>query len=491
MADNKKVLLIDPTWRNGQLHGPSLGLAYLASALKTEGAIVKICDFVRQGSEKAKTLFDFKRQEDSFLETTKNLSSLYEIIGITCNYATFYRALKVAESCRSGNQNAIIVLGGPHVSGLNYLSLAKKEELLPVDKNINLYVFGEGEDTFKEILRKSKSPKDLRKIIGTIYRDKSCLIRNNERDLIKDLNSINQPSWEVFDLDLYPRLLPITASRGCPYRCSFCDERLIWKNKYRYRSPESIVEELRNNVVLYGITNFRFADSQLTCYPSLEKMCTLIQKEGLNIKWSCYARANELNAFILDSMKRAGCTSLLLGIESGTQEVLNAMNKKTFLQNTANAVKLAKLQDIAVEASLIIGFPGETEKNVYKTIEFAKSLNADSYDWHSFFPGLEMLSQPDIWDLKVNNVSPWNVDLDIPPHLYPELFIKYPESVLIERHASARIPLADISNKDYGYIHKTLSLSKIYSLIRYAIKETQLAGLSTEESIEYKILLDQ
>jgi radical SAM superfamily enzyme YgiQ (UPF0313 family) len=218
-------------------------------------------------------------------------------------------------------------------------------------------------------------------------------------------------------------------------------------------------------------------------------MCALIRQHQLDIKWSCYARANEINKRVLYKMRDAGCTSILIGVESGTQEILNTMNKRILLRDTEQAVMSAKEIGIAVEASLIIGFPGETEEQARESIEWAKSLQADSYDWHSFFPGLEMMARPDNWQLILEELPNWNVDLDIPSHLYEELFKTYPEATLLERHASARIRDATV-NKDIGYSHKSLSLATIYGLVREAIAETHRAGLSTEESLEYRILND-
>ncbi|MDI6711589.1 MAG: radical SAM protein [Bacillota bacterium] len=484
------ILLIDPSWRYGKLHGPSLGLSYLASVARSLGSNVTILDFVRAGSENVSTVSEFKRHEDEFFTIVEHQSASCDLIGITCNYATFPRALKTAQKCRASNPQAMIILGGPQISALNYLSLARRKEYLPVNKDVDLYVVSEGDQTFAEIIERLQSGKPIAGILGTVMQVQGGFVRNPQRALIKDLNSINLPAWDLFNLSHYPNLLPITASRGCPYRCTFCDERLIWKNRYRYRTPLNIVSELMTNVQQFGVTRFRFADSTLTSYPALKEMCNLVVNKRLDIKWSCYARANELNDKNLASLKKAGCVSVLIGVESGTQEVLNAMNKKVLLQNIVDAVKLCKTYGIKVEASFIIGFPGETEEDVYKTIDFAKRLEADSYDWHSFSPGLEMLAQLNMPEQEVEKLIRWSfeIDLDMPSRLYPEVF-RNSDLTLFERHASARIPVINTRDHQYSLLPNTLSMARIHSLVQLAIDEIAKAGLSSEESLEYRVLL--
>ena len=359
---------------------PPIGIAYLASTIEKAGHTVKIIDSTVMNYR----LRHIKREIKRFNP---------DVVGVTAMTTFIYDALEVLKLVKKLNPNCLTVLGGPHPT------VQTKEILNEVDF-VDVIVRGEGEKTLLELIEKS----NFEKIDGISYKENNKIIENKNRELIKDLDSIPFPAYHLLPMHKYQIKLAdigvlggldllghpygaIVTSRGCPFNCNFCAARAIWGNNWRGRSPENIVEELKLLREEYGIRKISFMDDLFTVDKKrVIKTCELIKKEDLDISWFCLSRVDSFNKEIAESLKSAGCFRVWFGIESGTQETLNLLNKTFKLEDSKKAVKITKDAGLDAAGFFMIGIPGETKEMMEKTIAFANKLHLSTSIINLFIP---------------------------------------------------------------------------------------------------------
>lgn len=268
------------------------------------------------------------------------------------------------------------IVGGVHITALP--EEASKESCF------DIIVIGEGDEVIPKILSSS-----LKDIEGIIYREDSAGITtsNPKKGLIKDLNSMPYPAWQLFDINKYKnsrlssRKNPvglIETSRGCAFECNFCS-KLTFGTKYRVKEYDRVVDELEF-MLKCGFKEIHIVDDSFTQNINRAKrVCSEIIKRGLKFPWSLFngIRVDMVDKEFFTLAKKAGCWQIGFGIESGDQEVLDKINKKTKLSDIETAIKLAKKADIDTFGFFIFALSGETEASMKKTIEFAKKLPLD------------------------------------------------------------------------------------------------------------------
>ena len=380
-----KVYLISPPYRHiykkmnleriGVLQ-PPIGLAYIASFLKSRGHSVKLFD----GMFSKKLFKEIKAHIDEFKP---------DFVGITVTTPQVTYALRIAEYIKTINPLVKIILGGPHASAL-------PEETIS-NQNLDLVVCGEGEITMSEIIEN----KDLDEIKGICFRENGRAKINPQRPLIEDLDSIPFPLFEQLPLKRYYYVMPdnsitVLSGRGCPYRCSFCASGVINQHRYRTRSPSNFVEELDWIYKRFGIKSFNITDETFTInHNRVEKICELILEKGLPIKWCCTTRPDRLTKQILKIMKASGCEKIGIGIESADYKVLKATGKSINLEQVADVVLWANELRIKVAGYFLLGLPYESESTLEKTLKFSKGLKLD----YAHFTMLVPLPGTPIWDM--------------------------------------------------------------------------------------------
>jgi len=370
-----KVILINPAFnRYGGIEGQGgslipLNLCYLAAYVRKHQSDVKL------------KILDAEIEAITHEETVqKTMVFSPDLIGITANTCVFDSVKTLITLLKTRLPNTPIVIGGPHPSALPNRSLEETKA--------DFVVMGEGELIFEKIITQLKNGKtNWCNIKGLAYRDESGTIRVNPREeLIKDLDSIPFPARDLVDNKLYSPPPTkrvslglntlISTSRGCIYNCGFCGAQTVWTRKIRTRSPESVLKEIEECIVKYGIRSFNFADEFFTANKKrVLEICQLIMERGLKIKWVCSARAQGLDLETLRAMKQAGCHEISFGIESGNAEILTRIDKGMNLQEAFRVVNLTKKAGISTHASYILGYIGETEDTIKDTIQFAKKLN--------------------------------------------------------------------------------------------------------------------
>ena len=371
-----KIVLVNPPYVNFEGikesagHIEPLNLLYLAA-------------YLRENTDCEISILDAEAEGLSYTGIKNKLKKESpDIVGITFLTPTFKHVTKIAEIAKEVNSGCVVVVGGAHPT-------AFPEQVVEI-LDIDFVVIGEGELTLLELVNAVRSEeKSFEHIDGLAYKSGNKIFLTSPRALIRDLDTIPFPARDLIDRRLYysaptkkvsseKNSTLIFTGRGCPYNCIFCMSEVIWQRKVRYRSPKTVVDEIEECVNKYGLREFNFIDDTFILTESrVTKICREIKKRNLDISWICFGRANHVSSGMLRELKKAGCKRISFGLESGSQEILNLMRKNITLEQSRNAVKMAKEEGLEVHASFMLGNIGETEETIKKTIKFAKELVLD------------------------------------------------------------------------------------------------------------------
>jgi radical SAM superfamily enzyme YgiQ (UPF0313 family) len=307
-----------------------------------------------------------------------------DVVGITSVTPSIYDAYKVAETAKKVREDCTVVLGGPHAT---FMPRQTMEEC----KYIDIIVRGEGEETTRELIEDIEKGAPLNGVKGITFREKNEIIDTEPRLFIKNIDDIPFPSRDLLPMHLYKfngvRYTTMLTSRGCPFKCSFCSSSRLFGGYWRGRSPENVLEEMKTVYEEYGIRNIEFMDDTFTLNQErAEKICDEIIKQGWDISWGASSRVDTLSKRLVEKMKKAGCWIIFLGIESGSQKILDAIGKRITLEQVKKAVKILKDAGIQVLGSFIIGFLQDTTETIKETIKFAKSLNLNYAEFSILTP---------------------------------------------------------------------------------------------------------
>ena len=254
---------------------------------------------------------------------------------------------------------------------------------------ISYVIMGEPELTLKEILDGVPDSE----ILGICYQENFQGVKNELRPFNEDLDSLPFPARHLVDNNIYRRpdngkvQAVIKVSRGCPFHCFFCLASPVSGIKVRKRSAENIISEIKECVDKYNIKNFLFwsdifnIDREWTL-----DLCRKIIESGLKITWSANTRADTMDDEMAELMYKSGCRLVSIGVESGSQEVLNNIGKKITLDNIRNTVKVLKKKKIKIYNYFVLGLPWETEKTAEETIKFAIELDSNLVSFYTASP---------------------------------------------------------------------------------------------------------
>ena len=359
----KKVFLIVPPGVECDL--PPLGLLYIASTIKSYCDVKVIdCGILDIDFDKLKQIIRNKKPD---------------LVGVIATSPRVYYALKTLNIVKDIDPNIKTVIGGPHASAV--------PDTIKVDY-IDFLVRGEGEITMKELVINLDKPEKYGEINGLSFKDKNKVMQNPPRDLIKDLDSLPLPARDLVPINEYlGSIMPISlpeinmiASRGCPFRCSYCFKGTFGISS-RFRDPIKVVDEIEYIVKKYGAKTINFFDDEFNTNKNfLNKFTDEIIKRGLNkIKYKAQFRANKqfIDLALLKKLKKAGFYLICYGLESGNQNVLNTNRRQVTLEEMKRAVVLTHKAGIRILGFFMMGLLGETIDSLEDTIRFAKSLPLD------------------------------------------------------------------------------------------------------------------
>lgn len=348
---------------NFRISIPTIGPAVIGSYLQQHGIDVEIRDFY----------FDEVCAFDA------------DIVGISSTFMGVENVKEIADLVREQNPSATIVLGGP----LSWSVLPSR--LLNEILNLDYIVQREGEQTFLELISGLRNGGDLSSVKGLVFRKEGDRFETPPRPLLEQ-EKLFKPAWELMGIPSTKRLpiLPVETSRGCPYNCAYCSEVHYWGKPVRYRTSNSVVEELRHNAERFGITTFRFTDSCFSAPPARSaEICDAIYeeciKDGITIKWSSYARVQNLNRNLLEKMKRSGCVALDIGVESGASSILRRMGRNYAPETAVEVARVARDIGIITNFNVVVGFPGETKATVQCTAEMINEAAPDTFSCFLLF----------------------------------------------------------------------------------------------------------
>lgn len=361
------ILLINPPCRSAYLL--PLGLGYIASVIRDKGHNVKILDInaLEYSPEKVRQIL-------------KNLD--FDIAGIGGLTTTYGYVKWLSHAIKKDRPHVPIVAG-------NMVSTAHPELLLK-NSSVDIAVIDEGELTFKDIVSAIESNRDIGGIKGIFYKDSSKkIIKNPPRERITDLDLLPFPAWDLFPMEVYlnnSRLssstglasINISTVRGCPYSCTFCSRQ--FGRKVYTRFAKGIVDEIKELKIRYKIKSIAFSDDLfLVNEERVLELCDRIIFDKIDIKWSTSGRVNLVNDNLLKKMHKAGCIELSFGFESGSQDMLNRMNKAVTVAQAEKAIKITRKAGIRVLGSFIFGMPGETHESIKETLAFIKRTQLPMY----------------------------------------------------------------------------------------------------------------
>jgi anaerobic magnesium-protoporphyrin IX monomethyl ester cyclase len=384
---------------------PPLGLLYLSAYMKRElGLSVRVIDFqVEPWTEQ-----NFR---DMLLRENPR------IIGISVYSEASRNAKQLAATVKSVLPSAMVVFGGA------YATFATHSDFLS-SPAIDVLVRGEGEVTMAQLARHAlgvSGAKPLHEIRGATFKRDGEVIANPPRPRIGDLDSLPFPDRQAILPYLrevrYNVPFSLSTSRGCPGDCLFCSSRAFWGNRVRFRSPQNIFEEVLELIECYGMRTFHIVDDTFTARSkSVFTFCHLIREHGLGVRWSCESRADVVSKELLDTMWDAGCVSIQFGIESGVQEVIDAIHKHVTVDQIRNAVRMASDTGMEVNGSFIIGHYSDTLETMKQTIDFVRALKNDYglIPWMSLntpFPGTPQYVDHEQLGLEIHTINEHDLSL--------------------------------------------------------------------------------
>ncbi|MBN2458155.1 radical SAM protein [Candidatus Woesearchaeota archaeon] len=358
---------------------PPTSLMYVASGLERAGFRPKIVDLQLEN----KTHHQLRK----ILERTDA-----KVAGVTTTTPEIQENVQLLDFIKRVRPDIKTVMGGPHPT------------LLPDDairyNSVDAIFKGEGELEFPNLINAFVKNKSLKKVGGISYKEKGRIIHNRPARLIDDLDSIPFPAWHLIKYKdyLWPvkdrGIIPggtMLTTRGCPYRCVFCGK--LFGRTVRFRSPDSVLEELKLITDDYGIKFFIMLDETFTLKKDrVIEICKRIVKEKIDITWFASTRANICDLEMFRWMKKAGCDRITMGVESGSQKILNILKKDATLKQYEDGFRMAKKVGFETRGSFIIGNPYDTLKTIRQSINFAKRIDLDEayFNIMTPYPGTEL-----------------------------------------------------------------------------------------------------
>lgn len=370
-----KVLLINPPRINEIMgnnpsiieeergYNPPLGLLYIAA-------------FMERHTKHNVTVIDSQVDKLDYSSLQEKIASILpDVVGITTMTMTMVDVINTANVVKEINNTIKVVLGGPHVN------LFPDETIML--KNVDYLVLGEGEIVFTKLINAIDEKVELRKIPGLVFEDNGEIINTGKRLMISNLDELPFPARHLVPYKKYTSLLSkggvvttVITSRGCPFKCSFCDRPHLGKI-FRARSSVNVVDELEACKKL-GIYEFLIYDDTFTVNKKrVIDICDEIIRRKLNIGWDIRARVDTVNEEVIAHLKKAGCQGIHYGVEAGTDKILKILNKGITINQVKEVFNLTRKHEIPILAYFMIGSPKETLEDIYQTFKVMKDLNPD------------------------------------------------------------------------------------------------------------------
>lgn len=373
---------------NQQVGTPPLGMAYLAGSLKSQGHEVTAIDALGEDVHRVTRLANIQVKDIQIHGI--NIDAIVsriprdtDLIGVTCMFSNeWLYARHLLNKIRLNFPHVPIIAGGEHITAESYRSMLSTPALTAC-------ALGEGEETINDLVDALVGGKNLAEVHGIAYFDEDGNYRKTDRRLrIKELDDIPLPSWDGIPLHNYldaglgngtmeKRAMPMLASRGCPYACTFCSSPSMWGIRWISRDPQLVVNEIKSYIRQYNANHVDFND--LTTVINREwiiEFCKLLISNGLGITWSMSSgtRSEALDHEVLSYMKKAGVERVTYAPESGSIKTLVRINKKVKPARMAKSIRSSVRVGIFTRANFIFGLPDQTNYEALQSVGFVTKL---------------------------------------------------------------------------------------------------------------------
>lgn len=391
-----KILLVNaPVRLDAKPNCIPYGLATVASTLRNHGFEVEVYD-----------INALRPSKGDILETLARKT--WDVAGVS-GLVTTYRFQKwLIPHLKVFNPEAPVLSGG----GL----ATSSSSLLFTHTPVDIAVLGEGEQSMLALCRVLERNGDLKEAAGIRFRENGRVETTGKRDLIPDLDAVLFPAWDLLPMEIYlknpiwgdvagnssgfrkdievTRSMNIISSRGCPFSCNYC-YHLFGRSNYRLRSARNVVQEIQALVDGYGVDFIGFVDDNMMASKKrLLEFCDLMEKERLPVTWGCHGRVTSAKPEILDRMAEVGCVWIGYGIESGSQKILDAMNKKATVEQAKKAITNTREAGIYPNTTFIFGYPGETLETIQETVSFKREMGLQCGSFFATpYPGTPLYRQ--------------------------------------------------------------------------------------------------
>lgn len=398
-----------------------LGILYISAYLEKNNYGNEIFDSTFSSFENLKSyLLDFKP----------------DAIGIYTNLMTKLNVLRIIEYIKSTEaiKHCKIILGGPEVTNhiANFLAFGA-----------DYIALGEGEQTMLELVEYiDKKNTTIDKIQGIAYLNNGEVFKTEARLKIKDLEDLPFPNRKKVNLQLYfdawkekhgTSAISINTMRGCPYSCKWCS-RAVYGQSYRRRSAKSVADEIAWIQENYQVDSVWFVDDVFTVsHKWLEEFTEEITTRNINMPFECITRADRMSEAVILNLKKSGCFRVWIGAESGSQKVIDLMDRRVEVGQVRTMIQLAQAHGIQAGTFIMVGYPGETEEDIYETVHHLKVSNPDIFTITVAYP---IKGTPLYTEVENNFIAdlPWetSTDRDIDfKRTYPRKYYNYAVSMIV------------------------------------------------------------
>jgi anaerobic magnesium-protoporphyrin IX monomethyl ester cyclase len=482
----KKILLLAPPAYSLKLYRdinplPPMGLGYIASIAEQLNHKVRILDCLAEGWETEEeideTIMRIGLSNHQIKQKIKSFQP--DIIGINCQFSRQHKVYQELFSLiKKDNPESIIIAGGAHAT-------VCPQEVLS-SPGCDFVVIGEGENSFKELLQSIANNRDYSHIDGLGWKTGTKIKINAKAQWVGELDALPFPAYHLMNLELYfglphahgirhkKRFMPLVTSRGCPAKCTFCTANKVWGNRYRIRSVDNVIQEMKLLKNTYNIEEIMFEDDNVTANPTRAKeLFRQMTKQKLNFTWDTPNGVGiwSVDEEMLDLMKKSGCIKINFPVESGSQKVLSEIIKKPLnLTKVKKLISHCKKINLDFGMFLVVGMPGETLSDIWQSFKFAAKCGV--FDPHisvaTPYPGSELFE-----NCKKENYFR-------KPFSFEDLFIR---SYLIETKEWDEKKLRTILIKGKLYLY----IRRIIAHPSYFFKTLKKAVLSPKRIISFLV----
>lgn len=361
------------------LAAPPIGIAYLAGTLRSAGIAYQVVDAVGEALDQILPL-DYCDGYAIGLTTDEIVARIdprADIIGLSCMFSSSWPYdRRLIAKIRERFPEARIVLGGEHAT-------ACADYILESCPAVDVCALGEGEETLLELVQALRAGSDLSKVAGIVYRESGAIRRNERRKRIRDIDAIPLPDWSQIPMDSYMtrglghgistfRSMPLMATRGCPYQCTFCSSPLMWTTRWVARTPAMVVDEMELYIEHYRAKNFDLYD--LTAIIKKDWIMAFareILRRGLDIEYQLPSgtRSEAIDEEVSEILYRSGCRQMNYAPESGSAASLARIKKRVKLPRLEESLRGACRHGLKVMVNIIL-FPDDTGRDVIETFKF-------------------------------------------------------------------------------------------------------------------------